>query len=272
MATAVRRSIMNLSQKASFTAGMLESMATISEGSGWGGSSFSGAPGAIGTMSAENRSTLGNIGTALSAIGLLGGLGFAAAPVTAISIADKVAGFLGANPATPNPFAGYLSAGELQDISDYQGAFAAREAQAKNADIDAMNEAAKLDQTGYANVGVNPGGWGGLGSGTSAGEGFGGGYGGGGPGSGNTGGYGGNDAGAGMGGGGADWKRGGVSVAAHGPKHARYGEAGEETAIFIPKAMERPGRQGREREVLEALLETIARLSRGKTARGKGKG
>jgi hypothetical protein len=41
---------------------------------------------------------------------------------------------------------------------------------------------------------------------------------------------------------------------------ATFGEAGPETAIFIPEWMKQPGAQGNEMRVMRALLQTLARL------------
>jgi hypothetical protein len=59
---------------------------------------------------------------------------------------------------------------------------------------------------------------------------------------------------------GADWARGGISQATRGPKSATYGEAGPETAAFVPHAMFAPGMQGREPQVRAGLRDLLMKM------------
>ncbi len=246
----------------------------------------------VGTLAPSQRSTLSTIGGLGSLASLAGApfVGGLTTPVRAVLGFDTVAKMLGVPTASiTSPYAGLLTPEAIQELGYYDPNAAARAQASRDAVAAQMaDEASKMrgyeaglfgvntgeapggpgmgdsgpmqsqheaesgsgydggpDSTAGADPGEGYGGWGGLDS------------------SGGGGGIGGGDAGGGIGsgeGGGGAWARGGVSRATRGPKRGTWGEAGDETAIFIPRRMRHPGMQGREREVRGALAREYGAL------------
>ena len=269
-----------------------EAIASLPPGGESGG--MGGPPGAepagFGPVGEGLRGTMKGVGFANMAANLAGysvpGLNTVLGMYAlGIGIPSAIAAKLGV-PSEPNPFAGVPSLAEVQAAYDYAGVFAGDAARAARAEAEAaQNRAAAEDLTGLVNavspadrVG-SPAGWGGnpygapepsvqnpdsvFGPGGEPGPGpspgpspgvdVGGGYDtGGGPGPGPSGGLGGEGEGY--------WAGGGVADAPRGPKRAIYGEAGPESAIFVPETMFRPGVQANEEAVRRALAGSLLRM------------
>ncbi len=277
---------------------MISQFASVPDeyGGGLGHNIESREPQGWGELTPEARTALNIGGYARLGSGILGtalggmprALGYAFAPAAALTYPSMVANIASmfAPEYEENPLRGLMSPSMIQDIQDYQpnrmSEVQANQGALRDA-IEVQNRAASAYDAAYgfeqgfpsvnpvspADLAGHPAGWGGnpLGppepsvSALDIDTQSPGGFGLGGPGS-NTGSTGTSATDA-ASPGTADpgyFARGGVSRATRGAKTARYGEAGRETAMFVPDRMLRPGVQGREREVKTTMRDLLSRM------------
>lgn len=239
------------------------------EGQGRGGTPASETPGygPTGTLGQN----LGAVGRAALS-GIMAGAPTMSAVPGAMALGSLMARAVG-QPQEVNAFFGALTPEQVAEMPDYAGMFASQDAQSmRDAIAAAHNSRVANDLTGYANYATTrtPAGWGMLGGwggapaaglsnpdmdiGAMSGLGLSGGMG---P---DTGGR--TETGEqGQSGNEGMWARGGAHFATR-PTRASYGEpqTGGELAIFMPQYMTRPGLQGRELDVRNALLRAIMSL------------
>jgi hypothetical protein len=205
-----------------------------------------GMPSAVGTIA-------GNLASRAIDLGIPGFSQAVGLAKTGVLGASKLAAALGAMREN-NPYAGLRSPEEIQSLRDIWGNMIADRIAAEEAETRAAIEGAQRAAvgTGIPDVQMDPSintiGGGGIGGGGSAGD----------PGA-DTAGFGGGEGGVSTGGG-YDMARGGV-LRSRWPTRINVSETGRpETSIFIPQSMQRPGFQGREREVRGGLKSAYRRL------------